>query len=115
MSKIDEKMLYAEIGRRVHNVRKNAELTQSQLADLLEVERTSITNIESGNQRASLHFVYSLCLQLKVELGMILPPVTEILSEERTPKDVEVQVGAVKEKVSKDVANFIEGVEKGKI
>ena len=38
------------IGKFIRHLRKQAKLTQAELAELVGVERTSITNIESGIQ-----------------------------------------------------------------
>jgi transcriptional regulator with XRE-family HTH domain len=46
---------YSEFGVKLKRAREQAGLTQKQLADRAELPRTSITNIEAGNQRIALH------------------------------------------------------------
>lgn len=36
-------------------------MTQAELAALVDLERTSITNIEKGAQKLSLHVLYKIC------------------------------------------------------
>ena len=75
MPMIDRKKLYEEVGRRVKAARDahRPSLTQGELAEKLNVERTSITNIEKGTQRATLHFLYLLAQQLQIPLARFLP------------------------------------------
>ena len=75
MPMIDRKKLYEEVGRRVKAARDahTPSLTQGELAEKLNVERTSITNIEKGTQRATLHFLYLLAQQLQIPLARLLP------------------------------------------
>ncbi len=85
---IDRDKLYAEIGRRVKAAREaqRPKLTQGELAKKLGVERTSITNIEKGIQRATLHFLYSLVQQLELPLQRLFPT----LDDERIIKSGEI-------------------------
>lgn len=46
---------YADFGRKIRTARENAGLTQQQMADRLELTRSSVANIEAGRQRALLH------------------------------------------------------------
>lgn len=75
MPMIDRKKLYDEIGRRIKAARDahTPPLTQGELADMLDIERTSITNIEKGTQRATLHLIYTLAHQLQIPLTRLLP------------------------------------------
>lgn len=75
MPMIDRQKLYEEVGRRIKAARDahTPPLTQGALAKKLDIERTSITNIEKGTQRATLHLLYLLAQQLKIPLSEILP------------------------------------------
>lgn len=79
MLKINRDKLYAEIGRRVRAARekRTPKLTQERLALELGVERTSITNIEKGTQRATLHFLYSIAQHLQTPLESFLPSIDD--------------------------------------
>jgi transcriptional regulator with XRE-family HTH domain len=72
---LDEQKLYQLVGRRIRDLRvqRNPKLTQARLASLLQIERTSVTNIESGTQRPPLALLYRLCVELDVPLQEVLP------------------------------------------
>ncbi len=77
---------YAEVGRRVYRARRRAGLTQEDLADKVGLARTSITNIEKGRQKLLLHTLAEIALELKVDVGELLP---RPRSSPRQPADVE--------------------------
>jgi transcriptional regulator with XRE-family HTH domain len=70
---MNEERLYAVIGERLKRIRVGSGIPQSRLAAAIDHLRTSISNIESGRQRAPLHVLYELCYQLGIELTTILP------------------------------------------
>lgn len=74
-AEVDEQKLYQLVGRRIRDLRaqRTPKLTQARLASLLQVERTSVTNIENGTQRPPLAFLYRLFLALDVALMDVLP------------------------------------------
>jgi transcriptional regulator with XRE-family HTH domain len=65
--------VYARFGRQLRRVRKERRMTQAELADLVELGRTSIVNIEKGQQRVHLHTVYALAGALGVGAPDLLP------------------------------------------
>lgn len=77
---IDDRHLYRRLGESVRAAREKfsggaGRLTQAELAALVGLERTSITNIELGNQKIPLHVLYRLCEVLRVPLSEFLPSV----------------------------------------
>ena len=52
---------YIEFGRLLRKKREECGLSHEKLAGKLGLSRTSITNIEGGNQRISLHHALQLC------------------------------------------------------
>ena len=64
---------YVELGRRIASSRKEKKFTQSRLADLVGLSRTSITNIELGRQQVAVHLLVDLAIQLDVSLGELVP------------------------------------------
>lgn len=70
---IDEPLLYQKLGAELKRLRKSVPLSQEKLAKDIGVERTSITNIECGRQKAPLHLLYQLCQALGVDLVDVLP------------------------------------------
>lgn len=80
---IDADRLYKLIGKTIHDLRlaKEPKLTQAGLADLLGVKRTSITNIEKGEQRIPLHVLYTLCAKLSVQISDVIPLVEDVVDQ----------------------------------
>lgn len=64
---------YLELGRRVRNARLHFNLTQEQLANLLSLSRTSITNIEKGKQKILAHTLVDLVEKLRVPIDELIP------------------------------------------
>ncbi len=65
--------IYAEFGKLLRLARKRAELTQEALAKRVELSRTSVTNIERGNQPVALHTFVSLAKAVGVPAADLLP------------------------------------------
>lgn len=80
---IDVDRLYQEIGKAIHDLRqaKKPRLTQARLAEMLGVTRTSITNIEKGQQRIPLHLLYTLCAKLSVQISDVIPVVDDVVGQ----------------------------------
>src|SRR5258708_38354074 len=71
--------LYKVIGEQLKKRRREFKLTQQELAETLGIERTSVTNIESGTQKPPLHLLYQFCYVLNLDLNLLLPTVNEII------------------------------------
>lgn len=78
---VDQKLLYKIIGERIRKARLDAGLSQAELAEANGQLRTSISNIESGRQRPSLHLLYQLCGHLGIEPLSLLPFQREVLDQ----------------------------------
>lgn len=70
---MDSKSLYLELGKKIKELRKENKITQAELAEALNLQRTSVTNIEAGKQSAPLHVYYQICTFLKENLVDIIP------------------------------------------
>jgi len=81
---INSELLYKGIGARVRGVREaqTPRLSQEQLARILDLKRTSITNIERGNQKLTLDTIYAFCERFGMQIHEILPPVDEVIVDE---------------------------------
>lgn len=78
--------LYKEFGRDLKKARREADLTQKQVADRVGLTRTSITNIERGNQHIALHQLFLLASAVGCHPTELLPDQTVSLEEERLPR-----------------------------
>lgn len=65
--------IYTRFGRELRRVRKERGLTQSELARRVNLGRTSVANIESGQQRVHLHTLIDFAAALHVAPAELLP------------------------------------------
>lgn len=93
--KIDETLLYKEIGKCLKARRLALGLTQEQLADASGVLRTSITNLEAGRQKTPLHVLYELCAVLEIEIAELLPKRSEVSRKEAVSIEIGGRMAAV--------------------
>jgi transcriptional regulator with XRE-family HTH domain len=65
--------LYVALGRLMRTRRESAGMTQGELARLVGMTRTSISNIESGRQKLQIHTLYDVARALEVPPEALLP------------------------------------------
>lgn len=69
INKDDNKYIYVIVGRNIRRIRKSKNLTQVQLADLIQYSEGTIANIENSSyQTFSLEFIYILSKKLNVPI-----------------------------------------------
>lgn len=78
--------LYKEFGRLLRAARKNAKLTQGDVAERVGLTRTSITNIERGAQHIGLHQLFLLASAVGVPPEDLLPDHEAALEELVSPQ-----------------------------
>lgn len=78
----DSERLYELVGEKVERQRHKAGLSQTQLAQRCGLARGSIANIESGNQRPTLHTLWALADALEVDVRLLIPSPQEFLTSE---------------------------------
>ena len=66
--------LYREFGNQVRILRDARGMRQSDLATIMGLNRTSITNIELGRQHVTLDGLYAFATALHVPPQKLLPP-----------------------------------------
>lgn len=113
MQQISRTKLYAEVGARIRKTRESKvpRLTQGDLAKLLDVERTSITNIENGTQRATLLLLYGVAQQLQVPLTRLLPDLDDpVILEGMVSQVAEIVIGNQKKTVPASVKSVFDKV-----
>lgn len=64
--KQEYKALYEKFGLNVFYYRKRERLTQLQLAELVDIDRSHISAIELGNVGVSMDVIFKLCEVLKI-------------------------------------------------
>jgi len=108
---LDDARLYEVIGTRLREVRerRRPRFTQEDLARAVKLERSSISNIESGKQRAPLHILYHICAVLGADIADVLPSTTEVslADEAEEEKKFTVQLGNETMDLPEQVANIV--------
>ena len=69
VNKNDNKFIYYQVGKNIKKIRKERELTQVQLSDLIGCSEGTISNIENDSfQTFSLEFIYVISKVLKIPI-----------------------------------------------
>lgn len=69
IKKEDNKFIYVIVGKNIKRIRKEKNLTQVQLADLIGYNEGTITNIENSSyQTFSLEFLYIISKKLNISM-----------------------------------------------
>lgn len=69
IKKDDNKYIYVIVGKNIRRIRKEKKLTQVQLADLIQYNEGTISNIENNSyQTCSLEFLYIISKALNVSM-----------------------------------------------
>ena len=89
MPKLTTDELYTEIGNKIKVRRIALGVTQQDLASAIDTKRTSITNLEAGQQCIPLDKLYSLCDFLEINIHDVIPPLLPRKTD-RVTIDVEV-------------------------
>jgi transcriptional regulator with XRE-family HTH domain len=100
---IDEQLVYSVLGEKIRKLREaqlggRGRMTQLELAEMVGLERTSITNIERGNQKVPLHVLFKICEALKSPMIDVLPKTAEVqVAKWNLPlEDLHLNSGSVK-------------------
>lgn len=79
----DKSAFYVEVGRRIANQRVRLNKTQDQLAEAVDLSRTSLTNIERGKHGVMAHTLHRLADELRVSASDLLPEAGSIDATEK--------------------------------
>jgi len=71
-------VLQREVGRRVKEARDRGGRSQTELAEVLGLSRTSVSNLERGKHRVFVDQVYVAANWLSVTLPDLLPPISQV-------------------------------------
>ena len=104
MIQLNEFNLTLWIGRNVALRRREKKLSNDDIARLVGVTRTSITNLEAGRQKVPVALLYRVALALDADPRAFFPSLEEITEEQL----VAVKVGGRLVEVSTSVAAEIE-------
>lgn len=73
LTKEEQSIFYKKLGELIRNARKNSDKKQETLAYELGITRTSLVNIEHGNQKIPIHVLLDLARILRIEISELLP------------------------------------------
>ena len=96
----DTERLYELVGQKIERQRREVRLSQTKLAERCGLARGSIANIEGGNQRPTLHTLWSIAEALDMEVHALVPSREEFSGIEVGTTDL---VDSFIKKVSSDV------------
>jgi transcriptional regulator with XRE-family HTH domain len=80
----DEKVFFQELGLRIASLRKDLDLTQQQLADLLGVSQQMVASYEVGRRRVPVSLLPTLARSLAISVETLLGE-TDKRSSKRGP------------------------------
>ena len=70
---VDPHLLYKHVGAAVKAARTKKKMPQETLAASVGLTRTSICNLEGGNQMTPLHVLYNIAIVCGIEVTDLLP------------------------------------------
>lgn len=91
------------VGQKVRDARTERGMTQARLAKQIRAARTTITNLEQGNQAVPLHQLFAIAAALDIEVAALLPTRFEI--ESTKPRTV--LISGVPEPAPRQTAQLI--------
>jgi transcriptional regulator with XRE-family HTH domain/Zn-dependent peptidase ImmA (M78 family) len=101
---MDDAEEWAEVGERVRRARLAANLTQSELAERMQLDRTMIAKIEAGTRRIDAVELARLSRMLDVSMGFILEPAPAVLSRRTVALTPDTDTEAGRESSRLDIA-----------
>ena len=106
--------LYRVIGAKIRDERSKKNLSQEEIARRLNLSRSSVTNIENGNQKISVLDLYKLAETLNVDITDLLPTKRDL---SHTPKpaiekiDSDSRFSSKEKKELKQIVQSLQGGE----
>lgn len=73
ISKSQEKEVLRRFGENMRKLRKDKNLSQEELAGEIEMDLTSVNEIEQGHRSPKLITIYKIAKALKVSAGQLFP------------------------------------------
>lgn len=99
--------LRMSMAERIRRARVEAGLQQQELADIVGLTRTSISNIERGKQGLSVDMLYNISLQLNTTADVLL---RDAINYAEKPVDVDlVREHVSNAKAADEIINIIRG------
>lgn len=96
------------LGKRIKELRKEAGLTQERLAELIDIETTSLSGIESGRHFPSLPTLEKIAINLHVEIKALFD-FSHLLPIEEMKKHIIDNIDKLNDEQISFIHRFFEG------
>lgn len=93
MPKTSKDLFYIALGKKIAENRNLASLTQQKLADILNLSRASVVNIEKGRQQLSIFLLCQVAFHLKTSIDKLIPHIYDQLTEDTIKSEIEKELG----------------------
>ena len=103
MTDVTADAIYRHIGEKMREARESQGTTQHVLASRANLTRASVSNIEAGRQRVTIHALLAMAAALEVSPEELLP---DLGATPSTDVDVLVDRGALREEAEAFVRVF---------
>lgn len=70
--KLNKKDFQRALGNRIRQLREAKKISQTELGNLCEIDRSNMNRIESGNTNPSSYLLYQIAQKLEVEASELL-------------------------------------------
>ena len=70
--RLTKKDFQKALGNRIRQLREEKNISQTELGNLCDIERSNMNRIEAGNINPSAYVLYSISLKLNVETSELL-------------------------------------------
>lgn len=89
----DRKGFYREVGKRMKRQRERFDFTQQELADVLEMPRSTYANLERGRQRPPTDVLWRMAVYLGVSVDVLLPKARRNKEPQEYDHDPDATIG----------------------
>jgi transcriptional regulator with XRE-family HTH domain len=82
--------VYQLVGQKISELRKLHEDSQQELAEKIQISRSSISNIEAGRQAISLHLIFEIANVYGADFTTLIPSMSEVFQSSQLSNDLVV-------------------------
>lgn len=102
--------IYRRLGARIRQFRKEAGLTQAQLATQIGISRASLANIEAGRQQVLVHHLYAIAEAVDIESPAALLTASQPTRRSSSARtELPISAEGLTEKQRQDVLRLMSG------
>ena len=104
-----EDLLYQLVGERIRKTRELhvPKMSQAQLAELLDMSRASVVNVEAGRQHAPLHLLWRVAEVLEISINELFPEPEELAAHLASDSEIDEQLSGYDSKTQRAVKGLM--------